>query len=230
LNALPIQTRPSQGSWVVALLLAMALNAAMFGMMPVLFHDTSMPSRSDAPVHPIQFIRVRKPEPPPRVEPKPPPPRTETRRPAAPKIARPQRTAPHLQPRLALPFAVNPRLPPLAGDITVPDLEPAPLAALDLKAVYGQAEIDAPLTPRAQVPPQYPLAAKRRGTEGWVRVRFLVAQDGSVAEVAVLEAVPAGLFENATIRAVRNWRFTPGTVAGVPVTVHVETTVRFELK
>jgi protein TonB len=228
-KALPLQLRPSPVSWLAALLLAAALNAVLFGLMPGLFFDDSMPTSRSKAGHPINVIRIKKPEPPPRVKPKPPEPRPEKKPLTAKPIARPKPVLQQPRLRLSLPFEITPHTPPLTGDIALPDLQPAPVTTPDLKAAYGLAEIDRPLTPTAQVPPQYPLAAKRRGTEGHVRVRFLVTETGAVTEATVLEAVPAGIFEKATLNAVRNWRFSPGTVAGVPVKVMVETTVKFKL-
>jgi len=57
--------------------------------------------------------------------------------------------------------------------------------------------------------PQYPESARKRGIEGWVELAFTVQPNGSVDEVEVRNASPADVFDEAAIRAVRQWRFEP---------------------
>jgi len=55
--------------------------------------------------------------------------------------------------------------------------------------------------------PDYPVRAYSRGLQGWVVVRFHVYDTGRPARVRAAEAVPAGHFEAAAVRAVEDWRF-----------------------
>jgi len=57
--------------------------------------------------------------------------------------------------------------------------------------------------------PQYPESARKRGIEGWVELAFTVMPNGSVDDVEVRNASPADVFDEAAIRAVRQWRFEP---------------------
>jgi TonB family protein len=57
--------------------------------------------------------------------------------------------------------------------------------------------------------PQYPEAARKRGLEGWVELAFTVMPNGTVDDVEVRNASPADVFDEAAIRAVRQWRFEP---------------------
>lgn len=57
--------------------------------------------------------------------------------------------------------------------------------------------------------PQYPESARKRGIEGWVEVAFTVMPNGSVEDVEVRNASPADVFDDAAVRAVRQWRFEP---------------------
>lgn len=59
------------------------------------------------------------------------------------------------------------------------------------------------------IPPEYPESAARRGIEGWVEVAFTVMPDGTVDDIEIRNASPADVFEDAAIRAVRQWRFEP---------------------
>ena len=55
----------------------------------------------------------------------------------------------------------------------------------------------------------------------------LIAEDGSVRDVKVLRSVP--LLETAAVEAVRQWRFTPTLLNGLPVQVIMTVTVTFNL-
>jgi TonB family protein len=57
--------------------------------------------------------------------------------------------------------------------------------------------------------PQYPESARKRGIEGWVELAFTVMPNGSVDDVEVRNASPAEVFDDAAIRAVRQWKFEP---------------------
>lgn len=59
------------------------------------------------------------------------------------------------------------------------------------------------------VSPVYPDAARKRGVEGWVELAFTVQTNGSVDQVEVRNASPADVFDDAAMRAVRQWRFEP---------------------
>lgn len=59
------------------------------------------------------------------------------------------------------------------------------------------------------VDPVYPDTARKRGIEGWVELAFVVTVDGSVENVEVRNSTPGKTFDEAAIRAVRQWRFEP---------------------
>ena len=134
------------------------------------------------------------------------------------------------KPLLALPIKVETNLPVSPGIV--------PLSALDttiktmgqaLAGVYSEEQLDLPLMVLARMPPVYPIQARRRGTEGWVRVLLTVDKIGKVTETAILEAEPVGVFEKCVERCVLGWRFKPGTVNGTPVKARIETTIEFKL-
>jgi len=74
--------------------------------------------------------------------------------------------------------------------------------------------------------PSYPSRARRRRIEGEVTVRFTVTTTGSVGDLSVVSASPPGLFEQATLEAVRRWRYPPQPASRPGVLA----TVRFELR
>jgi len=61
----------------------------------------------------------------------------------------------------------------------------------------------------------YPEAARDQGIQGAVVVRYDVSAEGRVANAQVVSAEPAGVFEEAALKAVRGWRFRPGRQKGV---------------
>lgn len=76
----------------------------------------------------------------------------------------------------------------------------------------------------------YPPAAKAAGIEGSVTVRYDVTADGAVANARVVSAAPAGVFNEAALSAVRQWRFRAAVVRGVAVPMRDRvSTLRFTL-
>lgn len=63
--------------------------------------------------------------------------------------------------------------------------------------------------PVKRVAPEYPKNALANGVFGYVKVRFLVNEQGEVTAVDTLDAYPEHIFEQATIRAVKRWRYEP---------------------
>ncbi len=70
------------------------------------------------------------------------------------------------------------------------------------------------LKPIAGRDPEFPVDARLDGIEGWVKFSYMIAEDGSVHSVRIIDAQPRNVFENAVRRAVRGWRFEPIIVAG----------------
>lgn len=67
------------------------------------------------------------------------------------------------------------------------------------------------------VQPEYPRDALLRGQEGYVALEFTVTAAGDVANVAITEAEPDGVFEDKVREAIRRWQFQPATQGGEPV-------------
>jgi protein TonB len=90
---------------------------------------------------------------------------------------------------------------------------------------------DAPLptAPMSMVFPKYPESARVRGWEDKVIVRYTIGKNGRVREVLVLNKPERELFEEITVKAIRNWRFKPHKVDGVPQEIVHELTVFFKL-
>jgi TonB family protein len=80
-----------------------------------------------------------------------------------------------------------------------------------------------------EVRADYSDAARRANIEGEVELEIVVRSNGSVGEVRLLRGLPGGLNERA-IEAVRQWRFAPARMKGVPVDVIVTVGVEFKLR
>lgn len=57
--------------------------------------------------------------------------------------------------------------------------------------------------------PKYPPAAERSGIEGSVVVEFGLTPEGHTRDIKVVESTPPGVFDDAAVDAVRDWRFEP---------------------
>ncbi len=82
-----------------------------------------------------------------------------------------------------------------------------------------------------QINPNYPEYAQRRGIEGFVILQFIVDINGRAVEPSVQQANPQGYFETAAIRAIKQWRFSPGrNDKGTPVSCRLQMRIDFILK
>jgi len=80
-----------------------------------------------------------------------------------------------------------------------------------------------------EVKPQYTAEAKKAKIQGTVTLECVVQPDGTVGEVRVTKALDPGLDQEA-IKAVKQWRFKPGTKDGKPVPVLVTLELTFTLR
>jgi TonB family protein len=86
------------------------------------------------------------------------------------------------------------------------------------------------LTLARYVKPQYPANAQERGTGGWVDLAFTVRVDGSITDLSVTGAEPAGIFEQAAMAAVRRWRYQPVRRDGRAVEQRARLRLRFAIE
>lgn len=79
------------------------------------------------------------------------------------------------------------------------------------------------------VKPVYPPAMRAAGREGIVPLEAIISRDGSVTSVRVLTAEVHPDFAIAAADAVRQWRFDPTLLNGVPVEVVMNVSIEFSL-
>ncbi|GHG59698.1 hypothetical protein GCM10010919_02460 [Alishewanella longhuensis] len=63
--------------------------------------------------------------------------------------------------------------------------------------------------PIRRVNPDYPAEAARSGQFGYVKLRYLVDEQGKVTAVDTIDAYPQRVFEKSSIRAIKRWRYEP---------------------
>lgn len=80
-----------------------------------------------------------------------------------------------------------------------------------------------------EVRADYTDSARRQNIAGDVELEIVVKSDGSVGDVRIVRRLGSGLDERA-VQAVRQWRFSPARLKGVPVDVIVEVSVEFKLR
>jgi periplasmic protein TonB len=77
------------------------------------------------------------------------------------------------------------------------------------------------------VRPVYPALAQQARVQGTVVIECIISTDGRVEQVQVVSGHP--LLQPAALDAVRQWRYTPTLLGGVPVSVIMTVTVNFIL-
>jgi periplasmic protein TonB len=99
----------------------------------------------------------------------------------------------------------------------------------DDAATFAESAVDAKARLSSSVPVVYPEAARAAELEADVRLELVVDTEGRVISARPLAAPALGLDE-AALRAVRAYRFSPARRAGRPVRVRMEWTVAFRLQ
>ena len=81
---------------------------------------------------------------------------------------------------------------------------------------------------RTNVNPIYPPIAQSARVQGIVIIEATIGTDGRVKDAKVLRSIP--LLDQAALDAVKQWKFTPTLLNGVPVPVIMTVTVNFTLQ
>ena len=220
-------------TWFISLCCALLVNVLLFWVMPFLqgrHAARPLPVRAVIPVSVVAMPEK------PRQNHRPPPSSASLPEGSI-KPATPAQTGvkmrletPSLQ---RFPVKITSSLP--GPDISIPAPEAPFKAASSLFArvasqgTFTPDQLDALPATEVRIPPVYPPAARRRGVEGWVKVKFLVDEQGEVEEIQVLKAEPPGYFERSVRRCVSQWRFSPPKFQGMPASVWMETVIRFKL-
>ncbi len=96
-------------------------------------------------------------------------------------------------------------------------------------AIYSENSVDNAARIIHRVAPEYPTLAKRLKEEGVVTVEFLVTKNGQVTSLRVIET-PSSRLAEATLEALKQWRFSPALVADQPVVQRTKIGITFSLE
>ncbi len=82
---------------------------------------------------------------------------------------------------------------------------------------------------RRMKPPVYPPRCLRLGTEGVVKVRVLVGEDGSPQEITLAKSSGDSALDEAAMTAIKEWIFEPAVRNGLPVRAWTVVPIEFKL-
>ena len=83
--------------------------------------------------------------------------------------------------------------------------------------------------PIVRVSPSYPRAAVENKVEGFVTAEFTITENGSVADIVVVDAEPADVFNQVATDALAEWRFKPWIKDGAALPFRATQTIEFTM-
>lgn len=84
-------------------------------------------------------------------------------------------------------------------------------------AALGTPGGEAMAVPMVKIEPSYPREAALGGIEGWVKVCFTIASNGSVKDPRVVDAKPKRMFDREAVRGIMKWKYKPTVTDGKAV-------------
>jgi protein TonB len=122
---------------------------------------------------------------------------------------------------------------------TAEEAPPEVGAVIENSGQGNSGEADAPSAPDVvdarrlvmvkSVQPEYPRRAREESIQGWVELDFTVAESGQVTDLSVHAANPRGVFDQAAMSALAQWRYKPVLVDAKPVAQRARIRIRFAL-
>ena len=211
--------------WIQSGAAGLGITLLFFSLMPVLLDTAGRSEPGELPAAQVNVVRIPRPDTPVnRKEPEPPKPK-----PLTPRLVPKAAVMKIAFPNLSIPFEINPALDSRPVSFEIPPMAAAG-SDFGLPDVFNSGDLDRPLMALTRIQPVYPMGAKQKKIEGYVRVQFIVNVHGSVENVIVIESKPPGVFDQSVINCVSGWRFESGKVDGEPVNSRAETTISFELE
>jgi len=198
------QAPKGKGTGAAGTLLGIGVSGLLFLAIPL----TQIFTDYEKPTEEIQSLEVAPPPPPPPPEEPPPPPEPEQEEPP-PELETPPPPISLEQ----LDMALNPGTGgSLAGDFALPsfDVNQSDLGGVE---IFDIGDVENKPQPRRQGAPKYPGSARRKGQEGFAVAEFIIDENGNVSSVEIKQSSDP-IFEQPTIDAIRDWKFTPGEKDG----------------
>ena len=90
----------------------------------------------------------------------------------------------------------------LTSSLVTANTSPKPTQAIVIDTVVNA-------KPVKRDPPKYPKNAARNGQEGWVKLSFVIDQQGNVLDPIVEDSSGVKSLENAARMAIINWKYDP---------------------
>jgi protein TonB len=116
--------------------------------------------------------------------------------------------------------------------MNIPDLD-VPLVGGDGMFIGNFQQVDrsaeGDIIPVVVIRPMYPREAAISGTQGWVKIEFIITEVGTVKDPRVIEAQPPRVFNREAIRAILKWKFKPRVVDGISVERRATQVIDFTL-
>jgi protein TonB len=211
------QNERSVGGFIAAVLVAVALTALLFAMIPFAHRIT----KSSATV---ELRKTSATDLPPPTEGAPPPQAEEKHL---------SETAPEPQ------LTEAPQQIPLSADLEVAAGSGGALVGFgDIRALtaaetvrdetFDVSELEKRPEAVSQVPPAYPAELRKAKVEGTVTLVFVLSEEGRVQEPRV-ENSSRPEFERPALEAIRKWRFRPGMKDGQAVRTYIRIPMRFRV-
>lgn len=94
----------------------------------------------------------------------------------------------------------------------------------------GGRSVNANVMPLVHIDPVYPKRAKMLHKEGYVTLEYRITRQGTVSDIEVVKAEPAGLFESSARRALSKWKFRPQMENGRAVEQWARIRINFDLE
>lgn len=163
----------------------------------------------------IEMQRTQKQQSKPKPKPKPKPQKPK----AAPKAPLPSIASALSGIDMGIPeFAVN----DIAGDAS------SLLGDIGQDTIMSEASVDVKPKVSSRAALEYPRMAMKKNIKGYVLINILIDEQGNVEVAQVLEGNPTGVFDNAALESIKQWRFSPAQYKGRPVKVWAKQKIRFD--
>ena len=167
----------------------------------------------------------------------------------APKPETPQSPTLKQEPKKKIPMPPEDKTPFPEPEVRLPSLQPEPTPTDLIDQDWepegipdppklppmiiddGAKGLEVPFFTR-RVPPNYPHNAQRYGQQGHVILQAVLTKQGTIEDIEVLRGLGDGRmgFEKEAIKALKRWRFLPGTLNGRPVDVRMRLKIDFVLR
>jgi protein TonB len=121
-------------------------------------------------------------------------------------------------------------------DVGLPGFSADDLAGLDGDLLGGSNSmvmtddtVDQPPQATYQAPMVYPPRARANGVEGYVVFSLLIGVTGEIEKAEIVESYPEGVFDDAAMQGINQWKFQPATYQGQAVRSWAKQRIRFDL-